>query len=452
MDIKSLKSLKNPKFVVAGVDPKTGIWNDEAKKMARWGRLEIEMAQAEMPGLMKIRELYSKDKPLTGARIAGCLHMTIQTAVLIETLLELGAEVRWSSCNINSTQDQAAVAIAFTGKAPVYAWKGESEEEYLWCIEQTIFFGQQPLNMILDDGGDLTNYVHEKYPDLCTGIRGITEETTTGISNLLNLHNQNKLKIRSINVNDSVTKSKFDNKYGSRESCLDGIKQATNSMIAGKTIVVCGFGDVGKGVSQSMKSLGAKVIITEIDPINALQASVDGYRVMKLENTLDMANIIITATGNCDIVRREHFQKMKNHTLVLNVGHFDNEIDVDWLYSNAKNVVNVKPHVDRIEMKNGNYITVLARGRLANLSNANGHPSFVMSQSFTNQCLAQIDLWKNYQSYDIGVHRLSKKIDETVARYHLDYLGVELTKMTDKQARYIRKEINGPYKDDLYRY
>ncbi|KAF7238933.1 Adenosylhomocysteinase B [Varanus komodoensis] len=444
--------------------------------LAEWGRKALEIAENEMPGLMKMREMYSAAKPLKGARIAGCLHMTVQTAVLIETLLALGAEVQWSSCNIFSTQDHAAAAIARAG-VPVFAWKGETDEEYIWCIEQTLFFKDgQPLNMILDDGGDLTSLVHTKYPQLLKGIRGISEETTTGVHNLYKMHANETLKLPAINVNDSVTKSKFDNLYGCRESLIDGIKRATDVMIAGKVAVVAGYGDVGKGCAQALRNFGARVIITEIDPINALQAAMEGYEVTTMEEACTEGNIFVTTTGCTDIVQgsyiknfqkekqrldlvytmlqrdNRHFEKMKDDSIVCNIGHFDVEIDVKWLNDNAVETVNIKPQVDRYTLKNGRHIILLAEGRLVNLGCAMGHPSFVMSNSFTNQVLAQIELWTNPGKYAVGVHILPKKLDEAVAAAHLDKLCVKLTKLSDKQAKYLGLPKDGPFKPDHYRY
>lgn len=422
-------------------------------KLAEWGRKEMIMAENEMPGLMALRRKYGPLKPLKGARIAGCLHMTIQTAVLIETLTELGAEVQWSSCNIFSTQDHAAAAIAVTG-VPVYAWKGETDEEYEWCIVQTIYFKDgQPLNMILDDGGDLTNLVHEKYPDLLKGIKGISEETTTGVHNLVKMMKAGRLKAPAINVNDSVTKSKFDNLYGCRESLTDGIKRATDVMLAGKTCVVAGYGDVGKGSASSLKAFGARVIITEVDPINALQAAMEGYQVTTMEEAVAAgASIFVTTTGCKDIICSSHFMKMKDDSIVCNIGHFDCEIQKSWLDENAVEKVNIKPQVDRYKLSNGNHIILLAEGRLVNLGCATGHPSFVMSNSFTNQTLAQIELWTKPGAYSIGVHFLPKKLDEEVAALHLDHLGVKLTKLSDDQAQYLGLPAEGPYKPDHYRY
>eukprot|EP01147_Barroeca_monosierra_P007997 gene7998-719_t len=421
-------------------------------ELADLGRKDIVLAENEMPGLMQLREKYGASKPLKGARIAGCLHMTTQTAVLIETLTALGAEVQWSSCNIFSTQDEAAAAIAKTG-VPVYAWKGETDEEYIWCIEQTLVFPDgQPLNMILDDGGDLTNLVHEKYPQFLTGIKGISEETTTGVHNLYKMLQKGILKVPAINVNDSVTKSKFDNLYGCRESLLDGIKRATEVMIAGKTAVVAGYGDVGKGCAQSLRGMGARVMITEIDPINALQAAMEGYEVTTMEEACKEAMIFVTSTGCKGILRPEHFEEMKDDAIVCNIGHFDCEIDVAWVKANAKSVVNIKPQVDRYEMNNGRHIILLAEGRLVNLGCATGHPSFVMSNSFTNQVLAQIELWTNTEKYPLGVYVLPKKLDEEVAAAHLEKLGVKLTKLSKDQSEYLGIPAEGPFKPEHYRY
>ncbi|KAI0732613.1 S-adenosyl-L-homocysteine hydrolase [Fomitopsis betulina] len=421
--------------------------------LAAFGRKEIELAENEMPGLMYMREKYGASKPLKGARIAGCLHMTIQTAVLIETLVALGAEVSWSSCNIFSTQDHAAAAIAATG-VPVFAWKGETEEEYLWCIDQTLsaFPGGKPLNMILDDGGDLTNLVHEKYPQYLQDIRGLSEETTTGVHHLYRMMREGKLKVPAINVNDSVTKSKFDNFYGCRESLVDGIKRATDVMLAGKVAVVAGFGDVGKGCAQSLAAYGARVLVTEIDPINALQAAMAGYEVTTMEDAAHRANVFVTTTGNRDIIRGEHFLVMPEDAIVSNIGHFDIEIDVAWLKANAKAVVNIKPQVDRYTMPNGRHILLLAEGRLVNLGCATGHPSAVMSFSFTNQVLAQIALWTNNAAFPLGVHMLPKELDEEVARAHLKQLNVKLTSLTDVQSKYLDIPVGGPYKPQHYRY
>jgi len=421
--------------------------------LADWGRKEIELAEAEMPGLMALREQYGKEKPLKGARIAGCLHMTIQTAVLIETLVELGAEVSWSSCNIFSTQDHAAAAIAQAG-IPVFAWKGLNDQEFDWCIEQTIFaFSDgQPLNMILDDGGDLTNMVFDKYPELASGIRGLSEETTTGVLRLKDREKNGTLVMPAINVNDSVTKSKFDNKYGCKESAVDAIRRATDIMMAGKVAVVCGYGDVGKGTAASLQGAGARVIVTEIDPICALQAAMDGYEVKKLSNVVHRADIVVTATGNFNIITEEHFRKMNDKTIVCNIGHFDNEIDMAWLnkeYGSTK--VEIKPQVDKYTIE-GKDIIILAEGRLVNLGCATGHPSFVMSNSFTNQTLAQIELWKNHANYENKVYVLPKHLDELVATLHLKKIGVELEELTDAQAKYINVPKQGPFKSDEYRY
>jgi len=420
--------------------------------LATWGRKEIELAEYEMPGLMSLRKKHSPTQPLKGARIAGCLHMTIQTAVLIETLLALGAEVTWSSCNIFSTQDHAAAAIAAAG-IPVYAWKGETEEEYLWCIEQTLLFSDgKPLNMILDDGGDLTNVVHDKYPELIPHIVGISEETTTGVHNLFKRIAAGTLKIPAINVNDSVTKSKFDNLYGCRESLLDGIKRATDIMIAGKVCVVAGYGDVGKGCAQSLRGQGARVIITEIDPINALQAAMEGYEVTTMEDAAKRAYIFVTSTGCKNIITSRHFEVMKDNAICANIGHFDVEIDVKWLNENSAQKINIKPQVDRYKLKNGRHVIVLAEGRLVNLGCATGHPSFVMSSSFTNQVLAQLALWTNPKKYPLGVHFLEKEHDEEVARLHLDHLDVKLTQLTHEQASYLGVPQVGPFKPGHYRY
>ena len=420
---------------------------------AKWGREEIKLAEAEMPGLMALRSEYRKEKPLKGARIAGCLHMTIQTAVLIETLIDLGAEVTWSSCNIFSTQDHAAAAIAAAG-VQVYAWKGMNEEEFDWCIEQTLFFGEErkPLNMILDDGGDLTNMVLDKYPELTENIKGLSEETTTGVLRLYDRMRDGTLSLPAININDSVTKSKFDNKYGCKESAVDAVRRATDIMMAGKRVVVCGYGDVGKGTAASFKSAGSIVTVTEIDPICALQAAMDGYEVKKLETVIDNSDIIITATGNRDIVKDIHFKSMKDKAIVCNIGHFDNEIDMAWLNKNYGHTKKeIKPQVDLYTV-NGNDIVVLAEGRLVNLGCATGHPSFVMSNSFTNQVLAQIELWKNSSKYENKVYTLPKHLDEKVAKLHLEKLGVELTILDDIQSKYIGVEKDGPYKSDDYRY
>ena len=421
--------------------------------LADWGRKEIRLAEAEMPGLMAIREEYRASQPLKGARIAGCLHMTIQTAVLIETLTALGAEVQWSSCNIFSTQDHAAAAVAAAG-IPVFAWKGLTEPEYDWCIEQTLFFGddRKPLNMILDDGGDLTNIVLDKHPEIVAGLKGISEETTTGVLRLYDRVKNGTLPVPAINVNDSVTKSKFDNKYGCKESLVDAIRRATDVMIAGKVAVVGGYGDVGKGSAASLRGAGARVIVTEIDPICALQAAMDGYEVKTMESAIPRADIIVTATGNCDIIQGRHFQLMKDKAIVCNIGHFDNEIDVSWLnskYGNTK--ITVKPQVD-IYNVDGKDIILLAEGRLVNLGCAMGHPSFVMSNSFANQTLAQIELWANASKYTKNVFVLPKQLDEKVARLHLNKIGVELETLSEKQAKYINVPVNGPYKSEMYRY
>ncbi len=421
--------------------------------LAEWGRKEIELAEAEMPGLMALRAEYGDSKPLKGARIAGCLHMTIQTAVLIETLVELGADVTWSSCNIFSTQDHAAAAIAAAGIS-VYAWKGMNEQEFDWCIEQTLYFGEdrQPLNMILDDGGDLTNMVFDKYPALVEGIKGLSEETTTGVLRLYDRMKNGTLVMPAINVNDSVTKSKFDNKYGCRESLVDAIRRATDVMMAGKVAVVCGFGDVGKGSADSLSNAGVRVIVTEIDPICALQAAMEGYEVKKLSTAINEADIIVTATGNFNIVTAEHFKSMKDKAIVCNIGHFDNEIDMAWLNANYGNTkVEIKPQVDKYTI-DGNDIIVLAEGRLVNLGCATGHPSFVMSNSFTNQTLAQLELWNNSDKYENKVYTLPKHLDEKVARLHLAKIGVELEELNEDQAKYIGVPKNGPFKNDAYRY
>lgn len=421
--------------------------------LAEWGRKEIELAEAEMPGLMALRKEYGPSKPLKGARIAGCLHMTIQTAVLIETLVELGAEVTWSSCNIFSTQDHAAAAIAAAGIS-VYAWKGMNAEEFDWCIEQTLFFGEerQPLNMILDDGGDLTNMVFDKYPELISGIKGLSEETTTGVHRLYERMKNGTLPIPAINVNDSVTKSKFDNKYGCRESLVDAIRRATDVMMAGKVAVVCGYGDVGKGSADSLRNAGVRVIVTEIDPICALQAAMEGFEVKKLSTAIPEADIVVTATGNCDIVREEHFRALKDKAIVCNIGHFDNEIDMAWLnntYGDTK--IEIKPQVDKYTI-DGKDVIVLAEGRLVNLGCATGHPSFVMSNSFTNQTLAQLELWTNNDKYENKVYTLPKHLDEKVARLHLAKIGVELEELNPEQAEYIGVAVEGPFKPDYYRY
>ena len=421
--------------------------------LAEWGRKEITLAEAEMPGLMSLRQEYGNVKPLKGARIAGCLHMTIQTAVLIETLIELGAEVSWSSCNIFSTQDHAASAIA-SENIPVFAWKGMNEEEYDWCIEQTLFAfkGGKPLNMILDDGGDLTNMVFDKYPELAKGINGLSEETTTGVLRLFDRQRNGTLYTPAININDSVTKSKFDNKYGCRESLVDGIRRATDVMIAGKVAVVAGYGDVGKGSADSLRGAGARVIVSEIDPICALQAAMEGFEVKKMIDAIPEADIVVTATGNKDIVRGEHFEIMKDKTIVCNIGHFDNEIDVAWLNENwGDSKDTIKPQVDKYTIGNHDII-LLAEGRLINLGCATGHPSFVMSASFTNQVIAQIELWNNIENYENKVYTLPKHLDEKVARLHLSKIGVDLDELSNDQANYIGVAVNGPYKPDYYRY
>ena len=422
--------------------------------LAEWGRREIKLAEAEMPGLMSLRKEFGKNKPLKGARIAGCLHMTIQTAVLIETLIELGAEVTWSSCNIFSTQDHAAAAIAAAG-IPVYAWKGMNEEEFDWCIEQTLFFGEdkKPLNMILDDGGDLTNMVLDKYPNLVKDIKGLSEETSTGVHRLYDRVKNGTLPLPAINVNDSVTKSKFDNKYGCKESAVDAIRRATDIMLAGKRVVVAGYGDVGKGTAASFSGAGSIVSITEIDPICALQASMDGYEVKKMSTLIPNADIVITTTGNRDIITKEYFLKMKDKTIVCNIGHFDNEIDMAWLNENYGHTKEeIKPQVDKYTLENNVDIIVLAEGRLVNLGCATGHPSFVMSNSFTNQTLAQIELWTNSKNYSNDVYMLPKKLDEKVAMLHLDALGVELEKLNSTQSEYLGLKIEGPFKPEHYRY
>ncbi len=421
--------------------------------LAEWGRKEIELAEAEMPGLMAIREEYRAQQPLKGARIAGCLHMTIQTAVLIETLVALGAEVTWSSCNIFSTQDHAAAAIAAAG-IPVYAWKGMNAEEFDWCIEQTLFFGpdRKPLNMILDDGGDLTNMVLDQYPELVSSVKGISEETTTGVHRLKERERKGTLPLPTINVNDSVTKSKFDNKYGCRESLVDAIRRATDVMMAGKVAVVAGFGDVGKGSAESLRGAGARVIVTEIDPICALQAAMEGYEVKRMDDAVKEADIIVTATGNCDVILGRHFELMKDKAIVCNIGHFDNEIDVAWLnkhYGKTKN--SIKPQVDKYTV-NDHDVILLAEGRLVNLGCAMGHPSFVMSNSFTNQVLAQIELWNHSDRYENKVYTLPKHLDEKVARLHLEKIGVTLDELTPEQAEYIGVTVDGPFKSDEYRY
>ena len=421
--------------------------------LAEWGRKEIMLAENEMPGLMALRAKYGTEKPLAGARIAGCLHMTIQTAVLIETLIELGAQVTWSSCNIFSTQDHAAAAMAEAG-VPVYAWKGMTEEEFDWCIEQTLFFPDgQPLNLILDDGGDLTAMVHDKYPELLSDIKGLSEETTTGVHRLYQMHANGDLKVPAINVNDSVTKSKFDNLYGCRESLADGIKRATDVMLAGKVAVVCGYGDVGKGCAHSLQRYGARVLVTEIDPINAYQAVMEGFEVVTMEEAASQGNLFVTATGNRDVITGQHLEQMPNDAIVCNIGHFDLEIDAAWL-NETDGIVKeeIKPQVDRYTFPDGHSIILLAEGRLVNLGCATGHPSFVMSNSFTNQVLAQLLLWTEPEQFDLGVHVLPKKLDEEVARLHLDQLGVKLTQLSPEQADYIGVPVEGPYKPDHYRY
>ncbi len=460
MSTQTVKSSKtNSKTKTA---PKASVPKGKAKplafkvadmSLAEQGRKEIQMAEKEMPGLMALREKYSKSQPLKGARIAGCLHMTIQTAVLIETLIKLGAEVRWSSCNIYSTQDPAAAAIAKTG-VPVFAWKGETLDEYDWCIEQTLFFDDgKPLNMILDDGGDLTMHIYEKRPELIKGLHGISEETTTGVHRLYQMFQRGQLKTPAFNVNDSVTKSKFDNLYGCRESLADGIKRATDVMVAGKVAVVCGYGDVGKGCAQSMRGLGARVLVTEIDPIIALQAAMEGYQVVTLDDAAAIGDIFITATGCCDVVTGEHMKKMKDQAILCNIGHFDSEIEVAWL-EKQKNIkeINIKPQVDKFVFPDGRELILLARGRLVNLGCAHGHPSFVMSSSFTNQTLAQITLFTERGKWPVGVHMLPKKLDEEVARLHIGKLGIKLTKLNQKQADYLGIKVEGPYKPEHYRY
>ncbi len=422
--------------------------------LADWGRKEIQLAEAEMPGLMALREEYGKDQPLAGARIAGCLHMTIQTAVLIETLVALGAEVTWSSCNIFSTQDHAAAAIAAAG-IPVYAWKGMNEEEFDWCIEQTLFFGEdrKPLNMILDDGGDLTNMVLDQYPELVENINGLSEETTTGVHRLYERMHNGTLPLPAINVNDSVTKSKFDNKYGCKESAVDAVRRATDVMLAGKRVLVAGYGDVGKGTAASFKGAGAIVTVTEIDPICALQAAMDGYEVKKINSVIGNTDIVVTATGNKDILTGEHFLQMKDKAIVCNIGHFDNEIDMAWLNENyGASKVEIKPQVDKYTLEGGKEIIVLAEGRLVNLGCATGHPSFVMSNSFTNQTLAQIELWNSPEKYENKVYMLPKHLDEKVAALHLKHLGVELEALSKEQADYIGVTVEGPFKPEYYRY
>jgi adenosylhomocysteinase len=444
LKINTMSEIKSEKFIQYKV---------KDISLAEWGRKEIRLAEAEMPGLMALRAEFGPSQPLKGARVAGCLHMTIQTAVLIETLAALGAEVTWSSCNIFSTQDHAAAAIAAAG-IQVYAWKGQTAEEFDWCIEQTLFFGEErkPLNMILDDGGDLTNMVLDLYPELVAGIRGLSEETTTGVHRLYERMKNGTLPMPAINVNDSVTKSKFDNKYGCKESLVDAIRRATDVMMAGKVAVVAGYGDVGKGSAASLKGAGARVIVTEIDPICALQAAMDGFAVKRMVDAVKEADIVVTATGNKDIIKAEHFKSMKDKAIVCNIGHFDNEIDMAWLNSNYGHTKNViKPQVDLYEV-DGKEILILAEGRLVNLGCATGHPSFVMSNSFTNQTLAQLELWKNYESYEPGVYVLPKHLDEKVAALHLSKLGVELDTLSQDQAEYIGVEVKGPFKPEYYRY
>jgi adenosylhomocysteinase len=421
--------------------------------LAEWGQKEIQLAEQEMPGLMALREEYGNTKPLKGAKVAGCIHMTIQTAVLIDTLVELGAEVRWSSCNIFSTQDHAAAAVAKRG-IPVFAWKGETEEEYWWCVEQTLLWpdGTGP-NMILDDGGDLTVVLHEKYPHLLKDVRGISEETTTGVHRLYDMFKKGTLKVPAINVNDSVTKSKFDNLYGCRESLADGLKRATDIMVAGKVVVVAGYGDVGKGCAQSMRGFGARVLLTEIDPIIALQAAMEGYEVVTMEEAAPIGDIFVTSTGCCDVIRGEHFMQMKDKAILCNIGHFDSEIEMEWLETNPEiREENIKPQVDMFHLPNGRSIIMLARGRLVNLGCATGHPSFVMSCSFTNQVLAQIELFTKSSEYPVGVYVLPKELDERVAALHIQKLGVKLTTLTEKQAEYLGVPVSGPFKPDHYRY
>lgn len=419
-------------------------------KLAAWGRKEIQIAETEMPGLMALRTRYKGKAPLKGARIAGCLHMTIQTAVLIETLVDLGAEVRWSSCNIFSTQDHAAAAIAAAG-IPVFAWKGETEEEYVWCVRQTIEGPNQwQPNMILDDGGDLTVLMHKEYPQILKDVKGISEETTTGVHRLYEMHKNGELKVPAINVNDSVTKSKFDNLYGCRESLLDGIKRATDVMIAGKIAVVCGYGEVGKGCAQALRSFGATVFITEIDPICALQAAMEGYRVVTMDEVAGLANIFVTATGNFHVISHEHMLNMRDETIICNIGHFDSEIDIASLKQYPWE--NIKPQVDHVTLPSGNRLIILAEGRLVNLGCATGHPSFVMSTSFTNQVLAQIELWQHPEKYPLGVYVLPKQLDEMVARLHLEKIGAKLTTLTKEQAEYLNISVDGPFKPDMYRY
>jgi adenosylhomocysteinase len=443
-------NLKRETTMEASIKDKQMDYKVKDISLAEWGRKEIEIAETEMPGLMALREEYRAAKPLKGARIAGCLHMTIQTAVLIETLVDIGASVRWSSCNIFSTQDHAAAAIAESG-IPLFAWKGETEEEYWWCVEESLkWLGGDVPNMLLDDGGDLTKVVHDKHPEIAKNVRGVSEETTTGVHRLYQMMEEGKLLMPAFNVNDSVTKSKFDNLYGCRESLLDGIKRATDVMIAGKVAVVCGYGDVGKGCAQSLRGQGARVLITEVDPICALQASMEGYEVVTMEEAAPIGDIFITATGCCNVITREHMESMKNQAIVGNIGHFDHEIDVasvrdlDW--------INIKPQVDQIVFSDGKRITLLSEGRLLNLGNATGHPSFVMSNSFSNQVMAQIELWSNPGKYENKVYMLPKTLDEKVAKLHLEKLSVKLTALTKEQAEYLGIPIEGPYKPDYYRY
>jgi len=435
---------------VTAMNAKTTDYKVADLGLAEWGRKEIRIAETEMPGLMALRQMYKDKHPLKGARIAGCLHMTVQTAVLIETLIELGAEVRWSSCNIFSTQDHAAAAIAQAG-IPVFAWKGETEEEYWWCVKQTIEGPDhwQP-NMILDDGGDLTILMHNEYPDILKNVKGVSEETTTGVHRLYEMHKNGELKVPAINVNDSVTKSKFDNLYGCRESLIDGIKRATDVMIAGKIAVVCGYGEVGKGCAQALRSFGATVLITEIDPICALQAAMEGYRVVTMDEAASIGNIFVTTTGNVRVITHDHMLHMPNEAIVCNIGHFDSEIDIASLKKYQWE--NIKPQVDHVIFPDGKRIIVLAEGRLVNLGCATGHPSFVMSTSFTNQVLAQIELWQHNDKYPLGVYVLPKKLDEMVAKLHLQKLGAKLTTLTEEQAKYLNISIDGPFKSDMYRY
>jgi adenosylhomocysteinase len=438
------------------INEKIGYHHHKVKdiSLAEWGRNEIKLAEAEMPGLMSLRKEYKNEKPLMGARIAGCLHMTIQTAVLIETLVDLGAEVTWSSCNIFSTQDHAAAAIASAG-IPVYAWKGMNENEFNWCIEQTLFFGKEkkPLNLILDDGGDLTNMVLNKYPELVAGIKGISEETTTGVHRLFERMKNGKLPLPAINVNDSVTKSKFDNKYGCKESAVDAVRRATDIMLAGKRVLVAGYGDVGKGTAASFQGAGSIVTISEIDPICALQAAMDGFEVKKIMSIIENMDIIVTATGNKDIIGEDAFLKMKDKAIICNIGHFDNEIDMNWLNKNFGHTkTEIKPQVDIYTLKSSKQLIILAEGRLVNLGCATGHPSFVMSNSFTNQTLAQIELWSSSKNYENKVYMLPKHLDEKVAKLHLKHLGVEIEELSEEQAKYIGVQVEGPYKPSYYRY